>query len=77
MFGLPQMGVNGAALATLIARVVELIWAIVSSYQKGFLRPRFTYLFQRDKQLSADFRRFAFATSGLIASVSGRVSGET
>ena len=64
LLGLPAMGANGAALATLIARIAELLWAILSSYQKGFLRPRFSYLFRRDKQLSADFRRIALPLLG-------------
>ena len=64
LLGLPAMGANGAALATLIARVVELLWAILSSYQKGFLRPRFAYLFRRDRQLSADFRKIALPLLG-------------
>ena len=36
-FGLPAMGVRGAALATLIARIVELTWAIASSWKKGYI----------------------------------------
>lgn len=64
LLGCPAMGADGAALATLIARVAELIWAVLSSYQKGFLRPRFAYLFRRDKQLSADFRRIALPLLG-------------
>ncbi len=64
LMGCPAMGANGAALATLIARIVELGWAVVSSYQKGFLRPQFTYLFQRDKQLSSDFRRIVLPLIG-------------
>lgn len=33
-FGVPAMGVRGAALATVIARVIELAWCIVSSYEE-------------------------------------------
>ncbi|MBQ6065681.1 MAG: MATE family efflux transporter [Clostridia bacterium] len=64
LLGAPAMGADGAALATLIARVAELVWAVVSSRQKGFLRPKFAYLFQRDKQLSADFRRIVLPLIG-------------
>ena len=64
LLGCPAMGANGAALATLIARVAELAWAAVSSCQKGFLRPKFTYLFTRDKQLSADFRKIVLPLIG-------------
>ena len=64
LLGCPAMGANGAALATLIARIAELIWAILSACQKGFLRPRFSYLFRRDRQLSADFRKIALPLLG-------------
>ena len=58
------MGANGAALATLISRITELIWAVVSSYQKGFRRLRFRRLFRRNKLLSGDFRRCALPLLG-------------
>lgn len=57
LFGLPAMGANGAALATLLARVIELIWTLVSSYQKGFMHLDFRRLFYRNPLLSADFRK--------------------
>ena len=64
LLGSPAMGANGAALATLIARIAELGWAVVSSLQKGFLRPKLAYLFRRDKQLSADFRKIVLPLIG-------------
>lgn len=64
LLGSPAMGANGAALATLIARIAELGWAVVSSHQKGFLRPKLAYLFHRDKQLSADFRKIVLPLIG-------------
>lgn len=64
LFGVPAMGARGAALATLLARVIELVWAVVSSYQKGFLRPKFALIFERDRLLASDFRKCALPLLG-------------
>ena len=56
-FGITPMGVRGAAVATLIARIIELACSIAVSYRKGYIHPNMDQLFQRDKQLSQDFRK--------------------
>lgn len=63
-FGIKPMGVQGAATATLIARIAELICSIAVSYQKGYIHPNMSQLFQREKQLSADFRKCAMPLLG-------------
>lgn len=52
---IPAMGANGAALATLLARIIELGWAIISSYQKGFIHPALRDLISRDRLLTKDY----------------------
>ncbi len=64
LFGLPAMGANGAALATLISRIIEIIWAVVSSYQKGFLKPKFGYLFKSFPGLRMDFFKVSLPLLG-------------
>ena len=64
LFGIPAMGVQGAALATLIARVVELIWCIVCSQRKGFLRPDWSRFMKRNSLLASDFRKCAMPLLG-------------
>ena len=64
LIGLPEMGAEGAAIATLISRIVELIWASGSSLQKGFIRPDLTRLFQRNRLLSHDFRKICLPLLG-------------
>ena len=63
-FGLEAMGVRGAALATLIARIIELTCAIAVSYRKGYIHPQMKFLFRRNKQLSRDFSKCAMPLLG-------------
>jgi len=55
LLGAPAMGVKGAAVATLIARIYELILCIVYSYRNGYLRPSITGLLERMGLLTRDF----------------------
>ena len=64
LLGAPAMGARGAALATLISRIIELIWSIVSSGQKGFVSPDFRRLFKRNKLLGKDFRKVSLPLMG-------------
>lgn len=60
MFGFPKLGIRGAAIGTVIARMVELI--IVLCYAKFMnkdVKLRFSNLFVRDKLLQADFFRYS------------------
>lgn len=57
-FGFPALGITGAAIATLCARISEFV--IIVGYIAFFdkkLHLRFRDLFVRDRELSADFRR--------------------
>lgn len=63
-FGIKPMGVQGAAVATLIARVIELCCSIAISYRKGYVHPNMSQLFKRDKQLSHDFQKCAMPLLG-------------
>lgn len=64
LLGMPAMGARGAALATLIARIVELGWSVISSLQKSFLRPDWKRFFHRDPLLASDFRKCALPLLG-------------
>lgn len=57
LFGLPAMEVQGAALATLIARIVELLWCVICSGRKGFIRPDWSRFMKRNPLLASDFRK--------------------
>ena len=64
LLGVPAMNANGAALATLIARVVELGLCLLSVRQKGYIRPDWRRLFHRDRLLAQDFRKCALPLLG-------------
>ena len=58
------MGVKGAALATLVARILELGCSIVISYKDGYIHPDMKRLFYRNKQLAKDFQKCALPLLG-------------
>lgn len=64
LFGLPAMEVRGAALATLIARIIELIWCIYYSTREGYISPNWKRFAKRIPVLAADFRRCALPLLG-------------
>ncbi len=64
LLGFPAMGANGAALATLLARIIELIWSVASSLQKGFLHPDYRLFFRRDPLLARDYRKVTIPLLG-------------
>ena len=55
LFGLPRMNARGAALATLVARVIELGLCIFFSFKEGFLRPVWNRLLKGERWLIKDF----------------------
>lgn len=55
LFGLPSMGAKGAATATLIARIIELIWCILVSHRKSFIPVKWKYFFKTNGLLLKDF----------------------
>jgi len=64
LFGVPKMGVRGAALATLVARVVELFWCILLSFKTGYYRLNLAGLFKRNGTLSKDYTKCCLPLMG-------------
>ena len=64
LFGLPAMGVRGAALATVCARVIELLWCIGSSYGKDFIRLKLRTVVHFNWLLISDFWRYGLPILG-------------
>ena len=60
LFGLPAMGVSGAALGTLCARILEVV--LVAGYARFFnkdIKLRLRYVIHADKVLFGDFMKYA------------------
>lgn len=63
--GVPAMGIRGAALATVIARFVEMILAVVVTRRKGNVQLRWKGLLEKaDKLLFQDFLRYTTPVIG-------------
>ncbi len=63
-FGFPAMGVQGAALATLIARLLEFLMCVIMSFRKNFIRLRIITVFTFNRLLVFDFWRYTLPIVG-------------
>lgn len=81
MLGFPAMGVAGAALATLITRLLELLIVIVYSRKNPVAHFRWKHVFHIDHLLFKDFLKFAIPVTlnemmwGLGTSVNAMIMG--
>ena len=58
LFGFPKLEIAGAALATVIARVVEVIWCIFETIKKDSVKLKTQYIMHNDKHLRSDFWKY-------------------
>ncbi|MFR6588437.1 MAG: MATE family efflux transporter [Ruminococcus sp.] len=54
----PEMGIAGAALATVLSKVIELFWGLSVMLKKDYIEIRLRYAFVQDKTLRSDFRKY-------------------
>lgn len=59
LFGFPAMGVRGAALATVLARILELATCVICSLHKSYIPLKIRTLFSFERLLFCDFWRCA------------------
>ena len=64
LFGAPKLGVAGVALATSIARGIQLVCCVVTSCLSRNIKLRFSYIFARNKVLFQDFLRLSVPALG-------------
>ena len=64
LFGITPLGIKGAAIATLTARIIEWSLSVGISFKKNFIKPDLKRLFLRDKALSSDFRKCCLPVLG-------------
>ena len=59
-FGCPALGIEGAAIGTVIARISEFVMTLIyNKYYNKVVRFHFRFLLVRDKILSGDFIKFS------------------
>lgn len=76
--GLPALGVTGAAVATLISRIVEAaVMVIYVRFVDKKLKLRFSDLLKRDKQLLRDFIRYGMPIIGGQVVWAANMMGQT
>lgn len=64
LFGLPKMGVAGAAVSTTIARFVELCWCILFLKKDKGVKLRIKFLRNPDKRIHKDFWKYTSPVLG-------------
>lgn len=60
----PKMGAEGAALATVISKVIEFVWTLSQLRKKDSIKIRRNYLFHADKILMNDFCKYTAPVLG-------------
>lgn len=63
-YKIPAFGVKGAALATVFARIIELLWCAVLSFKKDYIQLKIQTLFSFQKELLKDFWRCGLPVLG-------------
>lgn len=64
LFFFPKMGIAGAAFATSVSKLIELVWAQAESFREKHARLRMKFCFVADKQLVKDYWRYSLPMLG-------------
>ena len=64
LFGAPRMEIAGAAVATTISRIVEVIWVFVEHSKKNRVKIRMAYMLKADPILRKDFWHYTLPVLG-------------
>lgn len=64
LLGIPRLGIAGAATATVLSRVVELLWSIREMYRDESPKVRIAYLLHPDPMLKVSFWKYTLPVLG-------------
>lgn len=64
LFSFPKMGIAGAALATVISRVIQLVWCVFETKKKNGIKLKISYFFKNDKILIKSFWKYTLPVLG-------------
>ncbi len=60
----PELGIAGAAIATVISKFVEMVWALIIMCMPGSVKIRIKYVLRSDKVLLKDFWKYTLPIFG-------------
>lgn len=63
-FGLPAMGIRGAAIATALSMCIQLLWTLFEAGKQGNIKIRMHDILYTDKTLQRDFNRYTLPIVG-------------
>lgn len=64
LFGFPKLEIAGAALATVIAKLIEVVWCVAETLKKGSIHLKLRYIVHSDKLLKNDFWKYTLPVLG-------------
>ncbi len=64
LFGFPKLEIVGAAIATVISRVVEVLWCAFELKKNNIIKLRLSYLIKTEKRLLRDFWKYTAPVFG-------------
>lgn len=64
LFGFPKLEIAGAALATVIARIIEVVWCIAETVKKESVKLRMSYIIHGSKFLRRNFWKYTAPVLG-------------
>lgn len=64
LMGFPKMGIVGASVATVVARIIELIWAIFDSLKDGHIKLNIKYMKTDNPSMKKDFWKYTLPVLG-------------
>lgn len=64
LMGAPKMGIAGAAIATVIARIIELVWVVFDSFKEHSIKLKMKYLKSHQDEFKKDFWKYTLPVLG-------------
>ncbi len=60
----PELGITGAAIATVLSKVIEFVWVMAIMLRPDSVKIRLRYVLRHDRQLCRDYWKYTFPSLG-------------
>lgn len=64
LWGFPAMGIQGAALATVLAATIQFVWALAESKRDDSIKIKLSYIVSVDQNIKLNFNRYTLPVVG-------------